>query len=347
MSLETVQTLGTIAQQLGAELRGDPSTEIAGIASLGSAQPGQITHLSSATYKKELAGTQASAVILKAEDADLCPVAALVVENPYLTFARVTHLFKPAPSSSSGVDASASIATSAEIGADVSIGPNVVVGEHARIGERTRIGANTVVGAHCVLGADVVLSANVTLYSDVKVGARSIIHSGAIIGADGFGYTPDERGAWQEIAQLGGVTIGADVSIGACTCIDRGALEDTVIEDGVKIDNQVQIGHNCRVGAHSLLCGMVGFAGSTTVGKHCVFGGRSGAGGDHPINVCDGVMVSSCTVLSQSVDKPGIYSGSMLFHEHGKWRRNALRFASLDELFKRVGRLEKWRKEQP
>ncbi len=209
-----------------------------------------------------------------------------------------------------------------------------------RIGEGVTILANSVVGDRCVIGADSVLRANVTLYTDVVLGARVLVHSGAVIGADGFGFTPDEQGCWQPIAQVGGVRVGDDVSIGANTCIDCGTIDDTVVEDGVQIDNQVQIGHNCRIGAHSLQCGMVGLAGSTTIGKHCVFAGRSGVGGDHPVDVCDGVIVSACTVLSQTVTQPGMYSGSVLFHEHGKWRRNALRFAHLDELFKRVKKLE-------
>ena len=333
-------TLAQIAARVGGEIVGDADTPLTGLGSLASAQPGQISHLSNPAYAKQLATTEASAVIVKAADVEACPTAALVVENPYLTFARTSQLFAPAPHRPLGTHPSAVVDPDAIIGAEVSIGPHVVIGAGSAIGDGATIMANTVVGAHCKLGAGVVLHPNVTLYDDVYIGANGTIHSGAVIGADGFGFTPDEQGRWQAIAQLGGVRIGDNVSIGAGSCVDRGAIEPTVIEDGVQIDNHVQIGHNCRVGAHSLLCGMVGFAGSTTVGKHCVFGGRSGAGGDHPIDVCDGVMVTSCTVLSQSVDKPGVYSGSMLFSEHGKWRRNALRMSGLDDLFKRVRKLE-------
>lgn len=334
-------TLSELASRVGGELVGDGSIAITGLGSLGTAQSGEISHLSSPVYRQHLPTTQASAVILQADDVEHSPCAAIVVENPYLTFARVSQFFARTEGLAAEVAPSAQIAASASIDDSAVIGPHVVIGERCQIGAGVRIHANTVVGDDCRIAENVTLHANVTLYSRVVIGARSTVHSGAVLGADGFGYTPDEKGRWQAIAQVGGVAIGSDVSIGACTCIDRGAIDDTVIEEGVQIDNQVQIGHNCRVGAHSLLCGMVGFAGSTTVGKHCVFGGRSGAGGDHPIEVCDGVMVSSCTVLSQSVKKPGIYSGSVLFHEHNKWRRNALRMASLDELFKRVKKLEK------
>lgn len=334
-------TLAQIADHVGGRVVGDESQTITGLGSLASARSGQISHLSNPAYVKQLPDTQASAVLLKEAHAEACPCDAVIVDDPYLAFARVSQLFAPPLSQQAGVHPSAVVDPSTQVEAGASIGPNVVIGADTEIAADVVIMANSVVGARCRLGEKTVLRANVTLYDDVRLGARCTIHSGAVLGADGFGFTPDEKGHWQAIAQLGGVEIGDDVSVGAGTCIDRGAIEDTIIEDGVQIDNHVQIGHNCRVGAHSLLCGMVGFAGSTTVGKHCVFGGRAGAGGDHPVNVCDGVMVTSCTVLSQSVDKPGVYSGSMLFEEHGKWRRNALRMGSLDDLFKRVRKLEK------
>ncbi|MEM7000576.1 MAG: UDP-3-O-(3-hydroxymyristoyl)glucosamine N-acyltransferase [Pseudomonadota bacterium] len=334
-------TLGELADQLGAELVGLPELSIDGLGSLATAQATQLSHLSNPAYKSQLAETKAGAVLIKAEDRDACPVAALVVANPYLAFARATQLFAGQRRQPAGVHASAVIGDDSQIHTTAHIGPNVVIGARTVVEAGAQILANTVVGDDCHVAEDVLLHPRVSIQNRVHLGTRTEIHSGAVIGADGFGFTPDEQGRWQAIAQLGGVRIGADVSIGANTCIDCGAIEDTVVEEGVKIDNQVQIGHNCHIGAHTLLCGMVGLAGSTRIGRHCVFAGRSGAGGDHPIEVCDGVIVSSCTVLSQSVSKPGTYSGSMLFHEHGLWRRNALRFASLDSLFKRVKRLEK------
>ena len=334
-------TLAELANLVDGHIVGNPDRQIEGLGSLASATAQQISHLSNPAYKKQLAATSAGAVLLKEEDLDDCPCDAVVVANPYLAFARVSQRFVRRPQRYPGVHPSAVIAATSQIHDSASIGPNVVIGEETVVGAECIVGANTVIGERCVLGQRVELKPNVTLYDDVHMGDACTIHSGAVLGADGFGFTPNEKGHWEAIAQLGGVRIGDNVSIGAGSAVDRGAIEDTIIEDGVQIDNHVQIGHNCIVGAHSLLCGMVGFAGSTTIGKHCVFGGRSGAGGDHPIDVCDNVMVTSCTVLSQSVKKPGVYSGSMLFHEHTTWRRNALRFASLDDLFKRVRRIEK------
>ncbi len=185
------------------------------------------------------------------------------------------------------------------------------------------------------------LMPNVVLGADVRLGARSVVHSGAVIGADGFGFVPDDQGRLQAIAQLGGVQIGEDVSIGACTSIDCGAIEDTVIEDGVKIDNQVQIGHNCRIGAHTIVCGCVGIVGSTVIGRHCVLAGGAGVGGDRPINICDHVTITGMTLVSTTLTEPGVYSGGVLHNTSRQWKRNALRFQKLDELNRRVARLEK------
>jgi len=345
-------TLGKIAQHIDAELvvpaaqegasDSDPKTlSISGLGSLGTATSGQLSHLSSPSYKAQLPTTQASAVIMSAQDVPQSPCIALVVDNPYLAFARATQLFVDEDPLSSGVHQTASIGADVQIDATAAIGPGVVIGPRTRIDSGAAIFANTVVGSDCVIGPDVTLAANVTLYRRVRIGARSIVHSGAVLGAPGFGYTPDTTGQMQEIAQLGGVQIGTDVSVGAGTTIDCGAIEDTIVEDGVKIDNQVQIGHNCRIGAHSLLCGCVGIAGSSVVGKHCVLAGGVGVGGSKPVEVCDGVMVTAYTPVTQSITAPGIYSGTIVFHEHGKWRRNALRFEALDDLFKRVKALEK------
>ncbi len=334
-------TLGEIAETAGGAIVGDAETVIDGLGSLASARAGQISHLSSPSYKPLLATTQASAVIVKADDVHACPSAALVVDNPYLTFARVSQMFKVARDADPGVDKRAVIHPTAQVHPTAHIAANVVVGARTDIAANVVVYSNSAIGEDCHIDADTEIRANVTLYGNVTIGERCTIHSGAVIGADGFGFTADNEGKWQAIAQLAGVRIGSDVSIGANTCIDCGAIEDTVIEDGVQIDNLVQIGHNCRIGAHTLLCGVVAIAGSSTVGKHCVFAGRAGIGGDHPIDICDGVIVSSNTTISQSVDTPGVYSGSILFHEHNKWRRNALRFSALDDLFKRVRRLEK------
>jgi UDP-3-O-[3-hydroxymyristoyl] glucosamine N-acyltransferase len=333
-------TLGEIAASIGAEVLGDAQTEISGLGSLGTAVAGEISHLSSASYRHLLAATQASAVIVKAEDVDDCPVSALVVANPYLAFAKVSQLFVAPENLATGIHPSAVVGARTQIDPSAAVGAGVVIGEDSVIGPGVRVFPNAVIGDRCRIGEQVTIRANVTFYNDVSVGPRSVFHSGCIIGADGFGFTPDAQGHLQAIAQLGGVEIGADVSIGASSTIDCGAIENTVVEDGVKIDNQVQIGHNSRIGAHSLLCGCVGVAGSSVIGKHCMLAGGSGVGGDKPVTLCDGVIVSACTTITQSVSKPGVYSGSIVFHEHNAWRRNALRFTGLDKLFKRVAKLE-------
>ena len=308
---------------------------------LGTAKPGQVTHLSNPAYRAGLAETRASAVILCAKDASLCPTNALVVADPYLAFARASRLWERPAALSEGVHSSACIDPSAQVDPGASLGPGVAVGPATVIGAEVRIHANAVVGARCRLGRGVRIMANATLYDDVQVGAGSVIHAGAVIGADGFGFARDEEGAPTPIAQLGGVRIGKDVSVGAATAIDRGAVEDTVIEDGVKIDNQVQIGHNCRIGAQSVICGCVGIVGSTEIGRGCVLAGMVGVGGDQPIRICDGVTVSGCTHVSSSIERPGVYSGGVLHNANRAWKRNALRFQRLDELVRRVGRLEK------
>ncbi|MGA0840902.1 MAG: UDP-3-O-(3-hydroxymyristoyl)glucosamine N-acyltransferase, partial [Pseudomonadales bacterium] len=241
----------------------------------------------------------------------------------------------PAAHGSSAVDATAEIAASAILAEGVVVGPRV------RIGRRVRLHAHVVIGADCVLDEDVELMPHVVLYPGVRIGARTIVHAGAVLGSDGFGFAPDELGRLEPIAQLGGLSIGADVRIGASTTIDRGALGDTVIGEGVKIDNQVQIGHNCQIGAHTVICGCVGIVGSTTIGRHCVLAGGVGVGGDGPITICDRVVVSGMTHVSASIDTPGVYSGGVLHGPSRRWKRNALRFNELDALARRVAGLER------
>jgi UDP-3-O-[3-hydroxymyristoyl] glucosamine N-acyltransferase len=334
-------TLSDLAGRLSARLVGDPAIVIRGVASLGSAGAHDLSHLSSPGYRAQLAGSRAAAVILQEADLDLWGGAALVVKNPYLAFARASQLFARPPALDEGVHESARIAPSARLGDGVRVGPGVVVGRGAVIGPRVRLYANSVVGDDCHVGADCVLMPNAVLYADVTLGARCVIHSGAVIGADGFGFTPDERGHLVAIAQLGGVRLGDDVSVGACTSIDRGTLDDTIIEDGVKIDNQVQIGHNCQVGAHTVICGCVGIVGSTRIGRHCVLAGGVGIGGGTPIELCDRVIVSGMTHVSASINEPGVYSGGVLHGHNRQWKKNALRFQRLDELHRRVARLER------
>jgi UDP-3-O-[3-hydroxymyristoyl] glucosamine N-acyltransferase len=326
---------------LSARLSGDADKLIRSLGAIDKAQSDQITHLSSANYRHHLATTGAGAVLLRESDLGACPTNALVVPDPYLAFARVSQLFQVRDSLPTGVHPTAIIGPGAEVAVDAAIGPYVVIGTGTTIGAGARIHGGVHIGERCSIGADTEIRAHVVLYSDVRIGERSIIHSGAIIGGDGFGFAPDARGHLHAIAQLGGVSVGNDVSIGCNSAIDRGAIDDTVIEDGVKIDNLVQIGHNCRIGAHSILCGNVGLAGSTVIGRHCVLAGGSGCGGDRPVVLCDRVTLTAATVVTSSIDKPGVYSGSMLHNTHQRWKRNALGLLKLDELVKRIRTLER------
>ncbi len=334
-------SLGELAELVGAEVSGDPARIIRGVGSLASASEAQISHLSSATYRSQLETTRAGAVILSEEDAERWPGDALVVGNPYLAFARITQKFEVLPELHKGVHESARVADSAVIDDQASVGAGAVIGARTTLGPGVKVHPGAVIGEDCTLAADVVIMPNAVIYADVRLGARTIIHSGAIIGGDGFGFTPDEKGALVPIAQLGGVTIGADVSVGAASTIDRGALDDTVVEDGVKIDNQVQIGHNSHIGAHTVICGCVGIAGSSKIGRHVVLAGGAGVGGDHPVEICDQVVLSATTVATSSITEPGIYSGGVLHSPTRQWKRNALRLLKLDELFRRVARLER------
>lgn len=334
-------SLGELAKLLNARLAGDPSVVIRSLGAIDRALSDQITHLSSPSYRHHLPATRSAAVLLRETDLDACPTNALIVADPYLAFAKVSQLFYQPDGLPVGIHPSATVHTSARIAPDAAIGPHVMIGADTTIASGVRIHAGVAVGERCVIGAGTELRARAVLYSDVHLGARCIVHSGAVIGGDGFGFAPDQKGHLHAIAQLGGVSIGDDVSIGCNTAIDRGAIDDTVIEDGVKIDNLVQIGHNCRIGAHSVLCGMVGLAGSTVIGKHCVLAGGAGCGGDKPVVLCDQVTLTAATIVTSSIDKPGVYSGSILHNTHSRWKRTALLLAKLDELLSRVRALEK------
>ncbi|MXY53069.1 MAG: UDP-3-O-(3-hydroxymyristoyl)glucosamine N-acyltransferase [Gammaproteobacteria bacterium] len=332
----------TLRQQIGGEVvvRGDGDIPIQGIAPIDRAGEGEITHLSSPAYRRHLAGTGASAVLLSAGDADGCPCTAVVVANPYLAFAVVSQLFEQRPQLEPGIDPRAEVHPEAEIHADVRVGAFATVGAGAVLDAGVQVGQGALIGERSRIGARGDIRPRATIHHDVRMGEDCVVHSGAVIGADGFGFTPHADGRWQAIAQLGGVLIGDDVSIGANTAIDRGALQDTIIGNGVKIDNLVQIGHNCEIGDHTLICGCVGIVGSTKIGRHCVFAGGAGVGGAAPIEICDNVMVSVVTTITQSITEPGIYSSGTLHNLTSRWKRNAIRFQNLDDLARRVSRLE-------
>ncbi|MGD2031165.1 MAG: UDP-3-O-(3-hydroxymyristoyl)glucosamine N-acyltransferase, partial [Gammaproteobacteria bacterium] len=286
--------LGDLAERSDCELRGDPDVEVTGVATLARAGPGEISFLANPAYREFLAETRAAAVILAEKDADRCPVSALISDNPYLAYARVAAVLHPQPPFQAGiseratVDSSASVAPSAWIGAGSVIESGAVIGEDSFVGPGCTIGSNAVIGAGCRLVA------RVTLCGDVTIGDRVLVHPGAVIGADGFGIARDGD-RWVKVPQLGSVSIGNDVEIGANTTIDRGAIENTVLESGVKLDNQIQIGHNVRIGEHTVIAGCVGISGSTVIGRRCMIAGASGIGGH--IQIADDVILLAASVV--------------------------------------------------
>jgi UDP-3-O-[3-hydroxymyristoyl] glucosamine N-acyltransferase len=282
--------------------------------------------------------TRAAAVVLRAADAKNCPVAALLSDNPYATYARMAAVICPVSMASPGVHVSAVIAQSATVDSSAHIAANVVIGEGSRIGEHVQLGAGCVVGPDCVVGKNCTIDANVTLVRKVLLGECVRIHSGAVIGADGFGNAMTDEG-WIKVPQLGGVRIGDDVEIGANSTIDCGALGDTVIENGVRIDNLCMIAHNVRIGEHTAMAAMTGIAGSAVIGKRCLFAGKSGTVGH--ITVCDDVVVAAKTFLSKDVTVPGTYAASFPAAEARTWARQLARFRRLGALFERVKKLEK------
>jgi UDP-3-O-[3-hydroxymyristoyl] glucosamine N-acyltransferase len=330
--------LGELAARFGCELRGDPDTPIERVATLQEAGAGAITFLANSKYRRHLPGTRAAAVVLDASAVDDCPTNALIAANPYATYARIAQLLYAAAPGPSGRHASAVIAADATVDPTAWIGPNAYVGAGVKIGARVQIGPNSVVFDRVAIGADTRLVAHVTLCVGVRLGERCLLHPGVVIGADGFGHAPDRDG-FVKIPQVGSVRIADDVEIGANTTIDRGAIGDTVVEHGVKIDNQVQVGHNCHIGEHTVISGCVGISGSVTIGKRCMLGGMVGVVGH--LQIADDVYLTGKTMVSHSITKPGLYSGQLPFDEARRFRRNSARFQHLDELARRVRALEK------
>lgn len=332
-------TLADIARHLGVAFDGDADKPIRGLATLKEAKPDQVAFLTNRAYLKDLATTQAAAVLLHPEHGKNCPVPKLEMENPYLGYAKLSQLFDPLPARDKpGIHPTAVVADSVTIGKGVSIQAHAVVEEGVTLGDRVVIGAGSVIGADSMVGDETCLHANVTVCHGVVIGKRVILQSGCVIGGDGFGFAHDGAG-WHKIAQLGGVVLGDDVEVGSCSSIDRGALGDTLIGDDVKIDSQVQIAHNVIIGAHSALAGCVGIAGSTQVGKHCMLGGGVGLSGH--LTICDGVQVTGMSLVTNSIHKPGVYSSGTGAMANSQWRKNAVRFKQLDEIAKRLSRVEK------
>ena len=330
-------TLGQLAARFGLVLRGEPDAPVHGVATLKDATPGTVTFLANPRYRRYLGSTRAAAVIVDESTAAECAVAALISKNPYAAYARIAAWLHPEPVAEPGVHPSAVVDPSARIAASAQIGPQAVIEAGAVVGERAVVGAGSVVGYGASIGADTRLAARVTLYRGVRIGQRCILHSGAVIGADGFGIAQDADG-WVKVPQLGSVVIGDDVEIGANTTIDRGAIEDTVIEDDVKLDNQIQVAHNVRIGAHTAIAGCVGISGSTTIGRRCMIGGGVGIAGH--LEIADNVAVLGMSLVSRSLTKPGIYSASIPAIEAGDWRRVVARLRHLDDMYDRVRALE-------
>jgi len=329
--------LAELAVRFGCELSGDPETLVDRVAALQEAEPGSLSFLANPKYLRHLAATRASAVVLDAASAAACPTAALIARNPYATYARMAQVLHPEPAVEGGRHPSAVIEAGAEVAPSACVSAGCFVGAGARIGARTLVGPGSVVLAGASVGADCRLVARVTLCHGVRLGDRCILAPGTVIGADGFGQAPDRDG-YVKVPQVGTVVIGNDVDIGANTTVDRGAIGDTVIEDGVKIDNLCQVAHNVRIGAHTVLAALVGISGSTTVGRRCLFGGQAGVAGH--LEICDDAVFTGRAMVTHSVRKPGVYSSGLSVDEARRFRRNAARFRALDELARRVRRLE-------
>ncbi len=351
-------TLQQLVERLGGRVVGDAQISINSIAPLDSASSGQLSFLANSKYQSLLGMTQASAILLTEEDYSAFSAtqekgavehAFLLTSKPYVYFARVAGLFAEEASvathSFKGIHPTAVVDASAQIAPDALIGPYAVIEAQAVIGARSRIGAHGYIGQGVVIAEDVLLYPNVTIYAFCKIGAKTILHAGAVIGADGFGFAPDfeevsgeEKGEWVKIPQVGAVEIGERVEVGANTTIDRGALANTVIEEDVKIDNLVQIAHNCHIGAHTVIAGCTGIAGSTTIGRHCMLGGAVGIAGH--LTLADHVVVTAKSGVSKSLMKSGMYTSAFPAIDHGAWLRSAAHVRNLSSWHKRIQQLE-------
>ena len=330
--------LGRLAERLGAELRGNPDRVVRALAPLGAAREGDLSFLANRRYLRELRTTRASAVIVGPGDVDASPTAVLVLPDPYLGYAHAAALMAEPPAVEPGIHPSAIVDPAADVSSRASIGPLAVIGSGAVIGARTRIGPGSVVGPEAVVGDDTRLVANVTICRGVRVGERCLLHPGAVVGADGFGLAND-RGRWVKIPQLGSVRLGDEVEVGANTTIDRGALQDTVIGDGVKIDNQVQIAHNVVVGPDTAIAGCVAIAGSVRIGARCIIEGAVMISGH--LELADDVKVTGGSAVAKSITRGGVWSSGMPAQENRAWRKMWIRMQGLDDLARRLARLER------
>ncbi len=344
--------LSEIAARFDLTLQGEDAL-VDGVGTLRDAEPTQVSFLANPGYRPDLPGTRAAAVILGEADAAECPTRCLLAGDPYLAYARVAALFTPPEHLPPGVDPTASVDPTATLGAGVRVAPNAVIGAHCRIGDNTVIGPGSVLEPGCEVGASCRLHANVTLGRDVRLGDRVVIHPGAVIGADGFGiaFAGDHKGAdgfgiafagdhWEKVPQLGTVVIGDDCEIGANTTIDRGAIGDTVLEEDVRVDNLVQIAHNVQIGAHTAIAATAGIAGSARIGRYCLL--AAGAGILGHVEIADRVTVGGRAQVVESISEPGANWSSILpAQPRQRWQRNIVLLRRLDELWRRLRRVEK------
>ena len=330
-------TLSQIAEHVGGIVNGDDTFQVDSIATLHGAAANQISFIANTKYKKYLASTQAGAVIVNEKMLADVPNHAIIVDDPYVAYAKVASLLNPVKQYQAGIHATAHVSPESQVHPSVSIGAQAVIEAGVELDENVRIGPGCIVQSGVKVGSDSRLTANVTLCDAVQIGERTLIHPGVVIGADGFGIANDQ-GKWIKVPQIGSVRIGDDVEIGANTTIDRGALEDTVIGNGVKLDNQIQIAHNVIVGENTVIAGCAAIAGSTQIGKNCIIGGSVAIAGH--IELVDGVQLTGGTAVSKSIKEPGVYSSGIPAEPNQKWRRNIVRYRQLDKLAERVKQLE-------
>ena len=331
-------TLGELAVRFGCELRGDPDVLVTTVGTLPGATRDAIAFYVNPRLRHELARTRAAAVVISPAAAEASPVPVLLAPNPHATFARIAMLLHPVPAAPAGTHRSAVVSPTARIATSAHVGPLACVGDGATVGERAYVGTGCIVGDDVTVGDDVRLVARVTLGDGVSVGARSVLHPGVVIGADGFGFAA-ERGTWIKVPQIGSVRIGEDVEIGANTTVDRGAIEDTVLAEGVKIDNQVQVGHNVHIGAHTAIAGCVGIAGSATIGARCQIAGQSGIAGH--LSICDDVVLTARSMVVSDITEPGVYASAVPVEKFADWRRILGRLKRIDAMARKISSLQR------
>ncbi len=331
-----------LAGRLGLAVHGDPDARVSGVATLARATPSQLSFLANPRYRAQLASSRAGIVVMREEDAAGHAGTALLARDPYAAFARAAALFESREAAAPGVHASAVVDASATVDPGAHVGPFACIGARSVVEAGAIVGPGCVVGEDCVVGAGSELVARVTLVRRVRLGRRVLVHPGAVLGADGFGLALDRPAdggepRWLKVPQLGGVVVGDDCEIGANTTIDRGALDDTVLEEDVRLDNQIQVGHNVRIGAHTAMAGCSAVAGSATIGRYCLIGGGAGVLGH--LEICDRVTVTAMSLVTHSIREPGDYSSGTPLMDNRAWRKAAARFKQLDGLFRRLGAL--------